>query len=91
MTWMKDTVTLVLNREIEEFDAAIVKSGFEIPDFGVLDVVDGRTSTGDQTKIGTVTVRRFSTDEFITYRWYSGSTWTLEFADDLQAGKFGEP
>ena len=82
---------LIADSEMEDFDAAIVAAGFEVDDFNVVDL-EGKPTAKEQYGItGTVTVHRISTDEFITYRAGSGSIWPQEFADDLEAGKFGQP
>ncbi len=81
---------LITDSEMQDFEAAIVAAGFEVDDFNAVPLEDDERTAIEQYGItGTVTVHRISTDEFITYR--SGSIWPQEFADDLQAGKFGEP
>ena len=81
---------LITDSEMEDFDAAILGAGFEVDDFHVLDQQDEPTAI-EHPITGTVTVHRISTDEFISYRAGSGSSWTQEFAADLNEGKFGEP
>ncbi len=91
---------LITDSEMEDFDAAILQAGFEVDDFSVIDVEDEPTAIEqleDEIAIdqyvptGTVTIQQISTDDAITYTAGSGSIWPQEFANDLQAGKFGQP
>ncbi len=82
---------LISDREMDDFDAAILRAGFEVDDFSVVDMEHEPTAKEQHPITGTVTVHRISTDEFITYRAGSGSIWPQEFKADLQAGKFGQP
>ncbi len=83
---------LITNSEMEDFDAAILKAGFEVHDFIVVDLEDEPTAKEQHPNTGTVTVQRKSTDdEAITYSAGHLSTWVKAFEADLQAGKFGEP
>ena len=91
---------LITNSEMEDFDRAILGAGFEVDDFNVVDLEDEPTAIEpladtiafDQyVPTGTVTIRRISTDDAITYTAGSGSIWPQEFEADLQAGKFGQP
>ncbi len=70
--------------------AAILGAGFEVDDFNVVDLEDEPTAKEQDAIIGTVTVHKISTDEFITYRAGPGSVWPQDFAADLYEGKFGE-
>ncbi len=90
---------LITLSEMEDFDAAILGGRFAADDFSVVDLEDDELPLKDDEStvivqhpiIGTVTVHRISTDDAITYTAGSGSIWPQEFANDLQAGKFGEP
>ncbi len=82
---------MISDREMDDFDAAILGAGFEVDDFSVVDMEHEPTAKEPHPTTGMVTVHRISTDEFITYRAGSGSIWLQEFKADLQAGKFGEP
>ncbi len=91
---------LISDREMEDFDAAIVAAGFEVDDFSVVDLEDEPTvieQLEDETGIkqyvstGTVTIHRISTDGVITYTAGPGSIWPQAFEADLHAGHFGEP
>ncbi len=82
---------LITDSEMEDFEAAILKAGFEVDDFSVVDVEDEPTAKEQHPITGTVTVHRISTDDFITYTAGSGSIWPQEFEADLQAGEFGQP
>jgi len=81
---------MISDREMDDFDAAILEAGFEVHDFNVIDLEDKPTAKEQHPITGTVTVHRISTDEAITYRAGSGSIWPQEFKADLQAGKFSE-
>jgi len=91
---------LITDSEMEDFDAAILGAGFEVRDFNVIPLEDEPTlieQLEDETAIkqyvptGTVTIRRISTDEAITYSAGHLSTWVTEFEIDLHEDKFGEP
>ncbi len=90
---------LITDREMEDFDAAILQAGFEVDDFSVVDLEDDELPLKDDEStvivqhpiIGTVTVHRISTDVSETYRAGSGSAWQQDFEADLKAGKFGQP
>ncbi len=91
---------LISDSEMEDFDAAILQAGFEVSDFSVVDVEDeptaieqleAETAIEQYVPTGTVTIRRISTDDAITYRAGRLSTWVKAFEADLQAGKFGQP
>jgi hypothetical protein len=90
---------LITDSEMEDFDAAILQAGFEVDDFGVVDLEDDELPLKDDEStvivqhpiIGTVTVHRISTDVSETYRAGSGSAWQQDFEADLKAGKFGQP
>ncbi len=91
---------MISDNEMDEFEAAIVASGFEVHDFNVVPLEDEPTTIEqleDETAIkqyvptGTVTIQRILTDEAITYKAGSGSIWWQAFEADLHEGKFGEP
>ena len=90
---------LITDREMEDFEAAILGAGFEVDDFNVVDLEDDELPLKDDEStvivqhsiIGTVTVHRISTDVSETYRAGSGSAWQQDFEADLKAGKFGQP
>ncbi len=90
---------LITDSEMEDFEAAILKAGFEVDDFSVVDLEDDELPLKDDEStvivqhpiIGTVTVHRISTDVSETYRAGSGSAWQQDFEADLKAGKFGQP
>ncbi len=71
--------------------AAILGAGFEVDDFNVVDLEDEPTAKEQDAIIGTVTVHKISTDEFITYSAGYLSTWVTEFEINLHEGNFGEP
>ncbi len=82
---------MISDREMEDFDAAILQAGFEVHDFNVIDLEDEPTAKEQHPITGTVTVHRISTDEAMTYRAGHLSTWVTEFEIDLHEGKFGQP
>ncbi len=91
---------LITDREMDDFDAAILGAGFEVDDFNIVDVEEEPTvieQLEDETGIkqyfptGTVTIQRISTDDAITYTAGPGSIWPQAFEADLHAGHFGEP
>ena len=91
---------LISDSEMEDFDAAILQAGFEVSDFSVVDVEDeptaieqleAETAIEQHVPTGTVTIRRISTDDAITFTAGSDSIWPQAFEADLQAGKFGQP
>ncbi len=82
---------MISDREMEDFDAAILQAGFEVHDFNVIDLEDEPTAKEQHPITGTVTVHRISTDEAITYSAGHLSTWVTEFEIDLHEGKFGQP
>jgi len=84
-------MTLVTDSEMNDFDVAILRAGFSVADFSVVDMEHEPTSKGPHPITGMVTVHRISTDEFITYRAGHLSTWVSEFESDLHEGKFGQP
>ncbi len=75
---------------MKDFEAAIVQAGFDLTDFDARQLLHLPRTKEVTPDIATVVVRRISTDDAITYKAGSGSIWPQEFADDLQAGKFGE-
>jgi hypothetical protein len=90
---------LIIDSEMEDFEAAILQAGFEVNDFSVVDLEDDELSLKDDEStvivqhsiIGTVTVHRISSDVSETYRPGSGSDWQQDFEAELKAGKFGQP
>ena len=82
---------MISDREMEDFDAAILQAGFEVHDFNVIDLEDEPTAKEQHPITGTVTIQRISTDGAITYTVGFDSIWPQQFESDLQAGKFGEP
>jgi len=83
---------LITDSEMEDFNAAILRAGFEVDDFNVVELEDDEPiGIEEYIPTGTVTIHRISTDEFITYTTGSGSIWPQEFEADLQAGEFGQP
>ncbi len=83
---------MISDREMDDFDAAILGAGFEVDDFKVVPLEDDEpTGIEEYVPTGTVTVHRISTGEFITYKAGSGSIWWQKFEADLHAGQFGEP
>ncbi len=90
---------MISDRDMEDFDAAIVGAGFEVDDFNVVDLEDDEVPLGDDEPTvteqhpitGTVTVHRISTDEAITYSAGHLSTWVSELEIDLHEDKFGQP
>ena len=82
---------LITDREMEDFEAAILQAGFEVNDFSVVDLEDVPTAKEQHPITGTVPVHRISTDEAITYRAGHLSTWVSEFEIDLHEGKFDQP
>ena len=83
---------LITDSEMDDFDAVILKAGFDVADFRIVDLEDEPTAKEQHPITGTVTVQRKSTDdEAITYSAGHLSTWVKKFEADLQAGKFGEP
>ncbi len=88
---MRIIMYLITDREMEDFDEAILRAGFEVVGFNVLDLEDEPTAKEHPPITGTVTVHRISTDEAITYKAGNLSTWVSEFEIDLHEGKFGEP
>jgi hypothetical protein len=82
---------LITVSEMEDFDAAILGAGFEVDDFNIVNLEDEPTAKEQHPITGTVTVRRISTGEAITYSAGHRSTWVSEFEIDLHEGKFDEP
>jgi hypothetical protein len=76
---------------MEDFGEAILGAGFEVDDSNVVDVEDEPRAKEQHPITGTVTVRRISTDEAISYSAGHLSTWVSEFEIDLHEGKFDEP
>ncbi len=83
---------LITDREMEDYEAAILGAGFEVDDFNVVPLEDDEpTGFEEYVPTGTVTIHRISTDITETYTVGSGSIWPQQFEADLQAGKFGQP
>ncbi len=82
---------MISDREMEDFDAAILGAGFEVDDFSVVDMEHEPTAKDPHPITGTVTVHRISTDKFITYNAGHLSTWVSEFEIDMHEGGFGQP
>ena len=82
---------MISDREMDNFDAAILGAGFEVHEFIVIDLEDKPTAKEQHPITDTVTVHRISTDDAITYSAGHLSTWVTEFEIDLHEGKFGEP
>ena len=67
---------LITDSEMEDFDAAILGAGFEVGDLNVVDLEDDEpTGIEEYVPTGTVTIKRISTDNAITYKAGSGSIW----------------
>ncbi len=81
---------MISDSEIEDFDAAIAKAGFNPNDFTLTPLEDEPISPVE-TVTGTVTVLRESNTEAATYTAGYGSTWVANFERDLLVGKFGYP
>ncbi len=82
---------MISESEIEDFDAAIAKAGFNSNDFSLTPLEDPPATPTVEAITGTVTVLRESNTEAATYTAGYGSTWVANFEADLLAGKFGEP
>jgi len=82
---------MISGSEMDDFEAALFRAGFEVDDFNVVPLEDVDPTVIDPAITGTVTVHRISTDKSITYYAGWGSIWPQEFTVDLQAGKFGQP
>ena len=91
---------MISDREMDDFEAAILEAGFEVDDFSVVPLEDeptvieqleNETAIKQYVPTGTVTIHRISTDEAITYSAGHLSTWVTEFEIDMHEGKFGEP
>jgi len=82
---------MISDSEIEDFDAAIAKAGFNPNDFALTPLEDPPATPAVEAVTGTVTVLRESNTEAATYTAGYGSTWVADFEADLLAGKFGEP
>ncbi len=82
---------MISNSEMEDFDAAMLRAGFEVDDFNVIDLEDEPTAIEQYAPTGTVTIQRISTDDAITYSAGHLSTWVTEFEIDLHEGKFDQP
>ncbi len=82
---------LITLSEMEDFKAALIGGRFEVDDFRIVDLEDEPTAKEQPPITGTVTVRRISTDEAISYRAGHLSTWVSELEIDLHEGKFGDP
>ena len=82
---------MISDREMDNFDAAILVAGFEVGDFSVVDMEDEPTAKELHPITGTVTIHRISTDDAITYTVGFDSIWPQQFEADLHEDKFGEP
>ena len=82
---------MISDSEMDEFQAAILKVGFEVADFNPVQVDDPTPAHGVPVVTGTVTVHRQSTDIAFAYPTGHVSSWLADFEADLQAGQFGEP
>ncbi len=81
---------MISDSEIEDFDAAIAKAGFDPNDFSLTPLEDPPATSGAEAVTGTVTVLRESNTESAIYTVGFGSTWVADFESNLLAGKFGE-
>ncbi len=82
---------MISDSEIEDFDAAIAKAGFDPNDFSLTPLEDPPATSGAEAITGTVTVLRESNTESVIYTAGFGLTWVADFEADLLAGKFGQP
>ena len=82
---------MISDSEIEDFDAAIAKAGFDPNDFTLTPLEDAQATPEVEAVTGTVTVLRESNTTAVTYTAGYGSTWVAEFERDLLVGKFGYP
>ncbi len=91
---------LIHDSEMEDFQATLLRAGFEVGDFNVVKLEDEptvieqleyETAIKQYVPTGTVTIHRISTDEAITYSAGHLSTWVAEFEINLHEGKFGPP
>ncbi len=76
---------------MKDFEAAIVKAGFDVTDFGARQLVHLPETKELMPDIATVVVRRISTDIAIKYQCGMTSEWWNHFEADLHEGKFGQP
>ena len=81
---------MILDSELQDFEAAIKSAGYGVEDFFHTAVVDER-SPETQPITGTVTVKRKLSGEAKVYRAGYRSTWVAEFEQDLKRGLFGAP
>ena len=82
---------LITDSEMDDFDATILRAGFHVVDFRVVDLEDEPTVKEQYPNTGTVTVTRISTGQAITYRVGAGSAWVAHFLADFYAGEYGKP
>ena len=82
---------LITDSEMDDFDATILRAGFHVDDFRVVDLEDDPTAKEQYPNTGTVTVTRISTGHAITYRAGYGSEWVAEFLADFYTGEYGKP
>ncbi len=82
---------LITDSEMDDFDATILRVGFHVDDFRVVDLEDDPTAKEQYPNTGTVTVTRISTGHAITYRAGYGSPWVADFLADFYAGEYGKP
>jgi len=82
---------MISDREMDDFDAALLHAGFEVHDFNVIDLEDEPIDIEQYFLTSTVTIHRISTDISETYTVGFDLIWPQQFEADLQAGKFGEP
>jgi len=82
---------MISDSEMEDFEATIVKAGFDVRDFRSVHVDDPTPTREAHAVTGTVTVHRPARAIAIAYPTGHGSTWPADFEADLKAGKFGHP
>ncbi len=79
---------MVDESEMEDFKKSISDIGLDVVDFEIKKQEDTMKGTEVQPITGTITICRKSTRKEKTYRAGHGSTWPVEFSDDLKNGIF---
>jgi hypothetical protein len=83
--------SLITKEELADFAAALKRTGWRAEDFELEEDVFDPGKAEVESAAGEVGVRCLKTEAVQVYRIGPGFAWAADFADDLEAGKFGSP
>lgn len=82
---------LVQTKELDEFTNALKRNGWREENFRIEEEVYDPATAEVEAETGEVIITCTRTHAVVVYHLGRGSSWVMDFIDDLQAGKFGRP